>query len=58
MQALRDAGANHVASTLAQTREYVGGLEEIPRMPVPARPATHVAEREVTPGVRDASVLL
>jgi predicted PurR-regulated permease PerM len=35
-QALRDAGANHVASTLAQTREYVGGLEEIPRIPVPA----------------------
>lgn len=29
-QALRDAGANHVASTLAQTREYVGGLGEIP----------------------------
>ena len=28
-QALRDAGANHVASTLAQTREYVGGLQEI-----------------------------
>ena len=35
-QALRDAGANHVASTLAQTREYVGGLEEIPRIPAPA----------------------
>ncbi|MBK5296500.1 MAG: AI-2E family transporter [Vicinamibacteria bacterium] len=34
-QALREAGANHVASTLAQTREYLGGLEEIARMPVP-----------------------
>jgi predicted PurR-regulated permease PerM len=34
-QALREAGANHVASTLAQTREYLGGLEEIPRLPVP-----------------------
>ena len=34
-QALREAGANHVASTLAQTREYLGGLEEITRMPVP-----------------------
>ena len=34
-QTLRDAGANHVASTLAQTREYVGGLEELPRIPVP-----------------------
>ncbi len=36
-QALRDAGADHVASTLAQTREYIGGLEEIPRMPIPVR---------------------
>jgi hypothetical protein len=35
-QTLRDAGANHVASTLAQTREYVGGLEELPRIPMPA----------------------
>lgn len=34
-QMLRDAGANHVASTLAQTREYVGNLEEMPRIPVP-----------------------
>jgi len=34
-QALREAGADHVASTLAQTREYLGGLEEIPRLPVP-----------------------
>ena len=34
-QALREAGASHVASTLAQTREYLGGLEEIPRVPVP-----------------------
>jgi hypothetical protein len=34
-QALRDAGANHVSSTLAQTREYLGGLEELPRLPVP-----------------------
>ena len=33
-QALREAGANHVASTLAQTREYLGGLEEIPRVAV------------------------
>ena len=34
-QTLRDAGANHVASSLAQTREYVGGLEELPRIPEP-----------------------
>jgi predicted PurR-regulated permease PerM len=37
-QLLRDAGADHVASTLAQTREYLGGLEDIPRMPVPPEP--------------------
>ena len=41
-QALRDAGANHVASSLAQTRDYVGGLEEIPRMPVPVTTTQHV----------------
>ena len=34
-QALRDAGANHVASTLMETREYLGGLVEIPRIPEP-----------------------
>lgn len=36
-QALREAGANHVASTFAQTREYLGSLEEIPRVPVSSR---------------------
>ena len=35
-QSLRDAGASHVASTLAQTREYLGGLEEISRIPASA----------------------
>jgi predicted PurR-regulated permease PerM len=34
-QALRDAGATLVASTLAETRTYLGGLVEIPRMPAP-----------------------
>ena len=34
-QALRDAGATLVASTLAETREYLGGLVDIPRMPAP-----------------------
>jgi hypothetical protein len=34
-QALREAGADHVASTLAQTREHLVGLEAIPRLPVP-----------------------
>ena len=34
-QVLRDAGANLVASTLVETRAYLGGLVEIPRIPVP-----------------------
>ena len=34
-QALRDAGATLVASTLAETRTYLGGLVEIPRIPAP-----------------------
>ncbi|MDP2318684.1 MAG: AI-2E family transporter [Acidobacteriota bacterium] len=34
-QALRDAGAVLVASTLAETRDYLGGLVEIPRIPAP-----------------------
>ena len=34
-QALRDAGATLVASTLTETRTYLGGLIEIPRIPAP-----------------------
>lgn len=34
-QALRDAGATLVASTLAETKTYLGGLVEIPRIPAP-----------------------
>ena len=34
-QALRDAGATLVATTLAETRAYLGGLVEIPRIPPP-----------------------
>jgi predicted PurR-regulated permease PerM len=34
-QALHEAGATHVASTLAQTRDYLAGLEAIPRVPTP-----------------------
>jgi hypothetical protein len=45
-QSLRDAGATHVASTLAQTREYVGGLEELPRIPVRDK-------ADATPSVRE-----
>jgi predicted PurR-regulated permease PerM len=33
---LRETGANLVASTLLETRAYLGGLEEIPRIPVPS----------------------
>jgi hypothetical protein len=34
-QTLLDAGANHVASLLMESRQYVGGLLEIPRLPIP-----------------------
>jgi predicted PurR-regulated permease PerM len=34
-QLLRETGANHVGSTLVETREYLGSLVEIPRIPVP-----------------------
>jgi predicted PurR-regulated permease PerM len=34
-QLLRDAGASLVASTLAETRTYLGGLAEIARIPAP-----------------------
>ena len=35
-QALLDAGANHVASLLVESRNYLGGLLEMPRVPVSA----------------------
>ena len=34
-QVLRDTGANLVASTLLETRTYLAGLVELPRIPVP-----------------------
>src|SRR4029450_7258612 len=34
-QGLLDAGANHVASLLIESRNYLGGLLEAPRLPVP-----------------------
>ncbi|MEO6367984.1 MAG: hypothetical protein ABIP38_08340, partial [Steroidobacteraceae bacterium] len=34
-QALREAGATLVATTIAETRAYLDGLVEIPRMPPP-----------------------
>ena len=34
-QMLLDAGANHVATLLIESRNYLGGLLEMPRLPVP-----------------------
>ena len=42
-QVLRDAGANLVASTLLETRTYLAGLVEIPRIPVSETSAVHAA---------------
>ncbi len=40
-QALRDAGANHVASLLVESRDYLGGLLELPRVPAPEIDGVH-----------------
>src|SRR5688572_27609634 len=42
-QVLRDTGANLVASTLLETRTYLAGLVEIPRIPVPETNVAHAA---------------
>jgi hypothetical protein len=42
-QVLRDTGANLVASTLLETRTYLAGLVEIPRIPVPETTVAHAA---------------
>jgi hypothetical protein len=42
-QVLRDTGANLVASTLLETRTYLAGLVEIPRIPVPETTGVHAA---------------
>jgi hypothetical protein len=42
-QALREAGASLVASTLMETRTYLGGLVETPRIPVPETTGGHAA---------------
>ena len=42
-QMLRDAGATLVASTLAETRTYLGGLADMPRIPVPRPTAADAA---------------
>jgi predicted PurR-regulated permease PerM len=40
---LREAGASLVASTLAETRTYLGSLVEIPRIPLPEVAGVHAA---------------
>jgi predicted PurR-regulated permease PerM len=42
-QVLRDAGANLVASTLLESRTYLGGLVEIPRIPISGISDVHAA---------------
>jgi predicted PurR-regulated permease PerM len=42
-QVLVDTGANFVASTLLETRTYLDGLVEIPRIPVPETTGAHAA---------------
>jgi hypothetical protein len=42
-QVLRDAGATLVASTLAETRTYLHGLGEIPRIPLPEASSVQAA---------------
>jgi hypothetical protein len=42
-QALREAGAHLVASTLMDTRTYLGGLVEIPRIAAPDTAGGHAA---------------
>ena len=44
-QALKDAGATLVATTLAETREYLEGLVEIPRIPAPDVPTSDLTLR-------------
>jgi hypothetical protein len=42
-QALRNAGATLVTSTLAEMRTWLGGLTEIPRLPVPGQNSVQAA---------------
>jgi hypothetical protein len=43
-QVLRETGASLVASTLMETRTYLAGLLEIPRIPVPETTGVHAAQ--------------
>jgi hypothetical protein len=42
-QVLRDIGANLVTSTLVETRTYLAGLVEVPRIQVPEATEVHAA---------------
>ncbi|MGE5602319.1 MAG: AI-2E family transporter [Nitrososphaerales archaeon] len=48
-QPLLDAGASHVASSLIETRNYLGGLLEIPRVPVPGTTDSAVPTGPIPP---------
>jgi hypothetical protein len=57
-QPLLDAGANHVASLLVESRNYLGSLLEMPRLPVedtagPSAPASPVVSAEPGDAFRD-----
>ena len=54
-QALRDAGATLVATTLAETRTYLGGLVEIPRIPPPQ--AVGISRRSLSEKTRQRARL-
>lgn len=45
-EALRDSGANLVATTLLETRTYLGGLGQIPRIPIQGIGDGHAALRD------------
>jgi predicted PurR-regulated permease PerM len=44
-KALVDAGADHVATLLVETRNYLGGLLEMPRIPAVDAAAVHAGEQ-------------
>jgi predicted PurR-regulated permease PerM len=47
LQPLLDAGANHAASMLVESRKYLGGLLEMPRIPVPDTADVHCTTGQI-----------
>jgi hypothetical protein len=45
--ALKDAGANHVASLLVETRDYLAGLLDLPRVAAPESDGVGATETAV-----------